>query len=145
MTIVSKLRVESLRLRKERNPVAASITFVISEIDKIGKNNGNRVTTEDEAIKAVQKIVATLRENLNYKLTETDEAATRLQIQILESVLPQMLSANETTDSIRAILTGKTRETMPAKGDIMKLLRAQHGALIDLKLVGSILKDRYGI
>lgn len=54
MTIVSKLRVESLRLRKERNPVAASITFVISEIDKIGKNNGNRVTTEDEAVKAVQ-------------------------------------------------------------------------------------------
>ncbi len=140
MTIVSKLRVESLRLRKERNPVAASITFVISEIDKIGKNNGNRVTTEDEAVKAVQKIVATLRENLNYKLTEADDAATRLQIQILESVLPQMLSANETIDSIRAVMVSN-----PTKGDAMKLLRAKHGALIDMKLASSILKDVYGV
>jgi uncharacterized protein YqeY len=140
MTIVSTLRVESLRLRKERNPVAASITFVISEIDKIGKNNGNRVTTEDEAVKAVQKIVATLRENLNYKLTEADDAATRLQIQILESVLPQMLSANETIDSIRAVMVSN-----PTKGDAMKLLRAKHGALIDMKLASSILKDVYGV
>lgn len=140
MTIVSKLRVESLRLRKERNPVAASITFVISEIDKIGKNNGNRVTTEDEAIKAVQKIVATLRENLKYKLTEADEAATYLQILILELVLPQMLSANETTDSIRAVMASN-----PTKGEAMKLLRAKHGALIDMKLASSILKDLYGV
>ena len=145
MTIVQKLKTESLRLRKERNPVAASITFAISEIEKIGKNAGNRATTEDEAVRVVQKLVATLRDNLNYHLTEADEANTRLQITILESVLPKMLTTEETVASIEVILGSKTPDNMPAKGDVMKLLRAQHGALIDLKLVGTILKETYGM
>lgn len=145
MTIVQKLKTESLRLRKERNPVAASITFVISEIDRVGKNSGNRATTEDEAVRVVQKLVSTLRDNLSYQLTEADESNTRLQIQILESVLPQMLTQEQTADSIRVIMTGKTRDNMPAKGDVMKLLRAQHGALIDLKLAGNIMKEVYGL
>lgn len=45
MPIVQQLKTESLRLRKERNPIAASITFVLSEIERVGKNNGNRETT----------------------------------------------------------------------------------------------------
>jgi hypothetical protein len=55
MNIIERLKTESLRLRKERNPVAASITFALSEIEKVGKNNGNRATTDDEAIKVIQK------------------------------------------------------------------------------------------
>ena len=141
MTIVQKLKIESLRLRKERNPVAASITFVISEIDKIGKNAGNRETTEDEAVRVVQKLVATLRDNLNYKLTDDDEAATLLQIQILEAVLPQMLTLAETQEAVVA----SVREIGPNKGAVMKALRAKYGALIDLKLAGSLLTETYGV
>jgi uncharacterized protein YqeY len=145
MTIVQTLKTESLRLRKERNPVAVSITFVLSEIEKVGKNAGNRETTEDEAIKVVQKIVATLNDNLQYNLTESDEAAIRLQISILSAALPQMITPEETVASIQVIMTGKTRENMPTKSDVMKLLRAQHGAIIDLKLAGNILKEIYGV
>lgn len=141
MTIVQKLKTESLRLRKERNPVAASITFVISEIDKIGKNSGNRETTEDEAVRVVQKLVATLRDNLNYKLTDDDEAATLLQIQILESVLPKMLTLADTSKAV----VDAVKEVGPNKGAVMKALRAKHGALIDMKLAGSVLTEIYGV
>lgn len=139
MTIVQKLRTESLRLRKERNPVAASITFVISEIDKIGKNNGNRITTEDEAVKVVQKLVATLRDNLSYKLTEADEANTRQQIQILESVLPQMVDENKIRDTIQELMFDSN--FIVNKGNVMKELRARFGALVDMKLAGTILQE----
>lgn len=141
MTIVQKLKTESLRLRKERNPVAASITFVISEIDKIGKNSGNRETTEDEAVRVVQKLVATLRDNLNYKLTDDDEAATLLQIQILESVLPKMLTVADTSKAV----VDAVKEVGLNKGAVMKALRAKHGALIDMKLAGSLLTEIYGV
>ena len=141
MTIVQKLKTESLRLRKERNPVAASITFVISEIDKIGKNSGNRETTENEAVRVVQKLVATLRDNLNYKLTDDDEAATMLQIQILESVLPKMLTVADTSK----VVVDAVKEVGPNKGAVMKALRAKHGALIDMKLAGSLLTEIYGV
>ena len=139
MTIVQTLKTESLRLRKERNPVAASITFVLSEIEKVGKNAGNRETTEDEAIKVVQKIVTTLNDNLQYNLTETDEAAIRLQINILSASLPQMISVEQTRSAMQDLAFD------PAfifnKGNVMKTMRARFGALVDMKLVGQMFEE----
>ena len=139
MTIVQKLKTESLRLRKERNPVAASITFVISEIDRVGKNNGNRATTEDEAVRVVQKLVSTLRDNLSYQLTEADEAATQLQIQILESVLPQMIDETRIRDTIQELMFDSN--FIVNKGNVMKELRARFGTLVDMKVAGTILQE----
>ena len=56
MTVVEQLKKRSMALRKERNPIAPSIQFALSEIEKVGKNSGNRETTEDEAIRVVQKL-----------------------------------------------------------------------------------------
>jgi hypothetical protein len=50
MTVIRELKKESLRLRKERSPVASSIVFAISEIEKVGNNAGNRETTEGKVI-----------------------------------------------------------------------------------------------
>lgn len=145
MPIVQQLKTESLRLRKERNPIAASITFVLSEIERVGKNNGNRTTTEDEAVKVVQKVIATLRDNLKYDITDSDAEAMRMQIQILESVLPAMASDEEIMNVIRPIMTGKTAETMPKKGEIMKVVRDAFGATVDMKRVGQLLQEIYGL
>ena len=145
MPIVQQLKTESLRLRKERNPIASSITFVLSEIERVGKNNGNRATTEDEAVKVVQKVIATLRDNLKYDITDSDAEAMRLQIQILESVLPAMASDEEIMNVIHPIMMGKTAETMPKKGEIMKVVRAAFGATVDMKRVGQLLLDVYGV
>ena len=41
MTVIEQLTKESLRLRKERNPVAPSIVFALSEIEKVGKKCGH--------------------------------------------------------------------------------------------------------
>lgn len=145
MPIVQQLKTESLRLRKERNPIAASISFVLSEIERVGKNNGNRATTEDEAVKVVQKVIATLRDNLKYDITDSDAEAMRMQIQILESVLPAMASDEEIMNVLRPIMTGKTAETMPKKGEIMKVVRDAFGATVDMKRVGQLLQEIYGL
>ena len=145
MPIVQQLKTESLRLRKERNPIAASITFVLSEIERVGKNNGNRATTEDEAVKVVQKVIATLRDNLKYDITDSDAEAMCMQIQILESVLPAMASDEEIMNVLRPIMTGKTAETMPKKGEIMKVVRDAFGASVDMKRVGQLLQEIYGL
>lgn len=137
MSVIEKLKIESMRLRKERNPIASSITFALSEVDKVGKNAGNRATTEDEAIKVVQKIVATLDENLK---VAADTAAIEQEKAVLLSVLPTMVSE----DTVRAYL----RETFTApanKGDVMKGLRAKFGALVDMKRAGAIASEELGI
>jgi uncharacterized protein len=141
MNIIQKLKAESLSLRKTRNPVAASITFAISEIEKVGKNAGNRATTEDEAIRVVQKLLATIEENLKLDIDDGRKIALNFEKRILESVLPQMASEAE----VRTFLQDSF-DTAPAnKGLVMKALKNHFGALVDMKLAGQIATELYGV
>ena len=146
MTVTEKLKAESLRLRKERNPVAASITFALSEIEKVGKNNGNRVTTDDEAIKVVQKLVATIDENLKLDIDDGRRIALNHEKQILLGVLPQMASDQDITTFLIVFMTShKKMSSAPTKGEIMKVLRGHFGARVDMKRAGEIVTSLYGV
>lgn len=142
MTVIEKLKTESMRLRKERSPVAASIQFAISEVEKVGKNAGNRMTTEDEAIKVIQKITATLRENL--KVTTEAAAAENVnaELAVLESVLPQMASAEEIRSKLVFAFDGAATKN---KGEIMKWAKAEWGARADMKIVGAVANELWGV
>lgn len=142
MTIIEKLKSESLRLRKERNPIASSITFAISEIEKVGKNNGNRETTDDEAIKVVQKLIATIDENLKVTTDDGRKVAFNFEKNILTSVLPQMASEEEIRSKLVFAFDGKQVRN---KGEIMKWAKTEWGSLADMKQVGSIASELYGV
>jgi uncharacterized protein YqeY len=144
MTVIEKLKSKSLELRKERSPVAPSIVFAISEIEKVGKNDGNRATTDDEAIRVVQKIITTIDENLKHADTGR-RIHLNYEKQILESVLPKMASDQDITDFLRELFTGKRGDKIPKKGDVMKALRDHFGALVDMKHAGQIAKELYGV
>jgi uncharacterized protein YqeY len=146
MTVTEKLKAESLRLRKERNPVASKIVFALSEIEKIGKNNGNRATTDDEAIKVVQKLVATIDELLKLHIGDAQRKDMEDEKSILVSVLPQMASDEEIAAFLSAFMTGRSKMgPVPKKGDIMKALRDHFGALADMKRAGQIATEIYGV
>lgn len=140
-TIVEKLKTESLALRKAKNPIASSITFALSEIEKVGKNNGNRETTEDEAIKVVQKLIATIDENLKLNVDETRKTHLTFEKRVLENVLPQMVSEDE----VRAYLSASFVEPPQNKGVAMKVLKTKFGALIDMRRAGEIITEMYGV
>lgn len=143
MTIIEKLRGEALNLRKTRNPIAASISFAISEIEKVGKNNGNRVTTEDEAIKVVQKLIATIDENIGFATLEQNEnrlVHLNFEKRILSSVLPEMVSMDE----VRQYLVSSFVEKPANKGIPMKVLKDKYGSKVDMKAAGNIVSELYG-
>lgn len=145
MIVIEKLKAESMVLRKTRNPVAASIVFTLSEIDNIGKNKGNRETTEDEAIKVIQKQIATIDENLKLDLDDGRRVALNFEKQILIGVLPQMATDDEITDFLRELFTGKRGNDIPKKGDVMKALRENFGSLVDMKRAGQLANEIYGV
>ncbi len=145
MSVIEKLKAESLALRKTKNSVAASIVFALSEIEKVGKNNGNRATTEDEAIKVIQKLIATIDENLKVATDDDRKIAFNFEKQILLGVLPQMASDTEITDFLRELFTGKREGDIPKKGDVMKALRDRFGSLVDMKRAGQIATEIYGV
>ena len=143
MTVTEKLKKESMRLRKERSPVAASIQFALSEIEKVGKNAGNRATTDDEAIRVIQKIVATINENLTHADTGR-KVHLNYEKTVLESVLPQMATEEEVVDFLQETFGGKLAE-IPKKGEIMRALREEFGSLVDMKRAGAIVSELYGV
>lgn len=146
MSIYEKLKAESMNLRKTRNPIAASITFALSEIEKVGKNAGNRSTTEDEAIKVVQKLIVTIDENLKLNIDDGRRIALNFEKQILLGVLPSMASDQDITTFLSVFMTSHSKmSSVPKKGDVMKALRDKFGALVDMKRAGQIATDIYGV
>ena len=131
-----------MSLRKERNPIAPSIQFALSEIEKVGKNSGNRETTEDEAIRVVQKLIATIDENLRVVDSDGHRIALNFEKQILQEVLPQMASEEE-VPSLLADILGTTAPKN--KGIAMKVIRDEFGAKVDMKRAGEIVTEMYGI
>lgn len=142
MSVIEKLKAESIALRKTRNPVAPSILFALSEIEKVGKNNGNRETTEDEAIKVIQKLIVTIDENLKVTTDDGRKIAFNFEKQILSGVLPQMASDEEVRQLLKDVLGDETPKN---KGVAMKVIRDEYGAKVDMKRAGEIVTELYGI
>lgn len=145
MSVIEKLKAESIALRKTRSPIAPSILFALSEIEKVGKNNGNRETTEDEAIKVIQKLIVTIDENLKLNIDDGRRVALNFEKNILSGVLPQMASEEEILNLLNSIMKDKTPETTPKKSEFMQAARFAFGAKVDMKRVGQLLLDTYGI
>ena len=141
MSVTEKLKAESMALRKVRSPVAPAILFALSEIEKVGKNSGNRATTDDEAIKVVQKLIATIDENLKLNIDDGRRVALNFEKQILSGVLPQMASDEEVRNYLKASIV----ETPQNKGVAMKVLKTKFGALVDMKRAGEIVTELYGV
>ena len=142
MSVIEKLKAESINLRKTRSPIAPSILFALSEIEKVGKNSGNRATTDDEAIKVIQKLIATIDENLKLNLDDGRKIALNFERNILASVLPQMASDEDVRSLLKDVLGDETPKN---KGVAMKVIRDEYGAKVDMKRAGEIVTELYGI
>lgn len=142
MSVIEKLKAESIALRKTRNPVAPSILFALSEIEKVGKNNGNRATTDDEAIKVIQKLIVTIDENLKLTTDDGRKIALNFEKQILSGVLPQMASDDEVRQLLKNVIGNETPKN---KGVAMKVIRDEYGAKVDMKRAGEIVTELYGV
>ena len=115
---------------------------LLSEIEKVGKNNGNRATTDDEAIKVIQKLIATIDENLKVATDDGRKIAFNFEKQILSGVLPQMASDDEVRQLLKDVLGDETPKN---KGVAMKVIRDEYGAKVDMKRAGEIVTEIYGI
>lgn len=140
--IIQKLKDKSIFLRKERSSLAPKIVFALSEIEKIGKNDGNRPTTDDEAVKVIQKIIATIDENLKLDLSYDVMDSLHRERQILSSVLPAMVTLTDIRDEM---IINFSKIAPKNKGEVMKWAKSKWGVYADMKVVGSIASELYGV
>lgn len=124
----TELKALAMRLRKSRDPLSPTIVFHVSEVEKIGKNAGNRETTEEETVQYLKKTVNRLRES------EFASDETRREIELLASLLPRMASREEVEEFIRT-----EGLNLSNKGEVMRAVKAQFGAAVDMRMVAEML------
>lgn len=142
--LLAKLRADQLVARKAKDDVrSALLTALVSEAAMVGKNAGNRESTDDEVIAVVKKFLKNAEETRGHaqKRAQTDSSVNLAdidrEIAILGDYLPQQMSADEIRE---VIVTFKGSNPSANMGLVMKHLKDNFGGKYDGKLASEIAK-----
>jgi len=140
MTKIDEIKTKSMELRKNKSELASFSSFILSEIVNIGKNDGNRETTEDEVISAIKKMIEKNKSSI--AMTKDGYAKMKLEAEIdfLRSFLPEMVSEDEISKFLRDEFGLEKPLNM---GIAMGAIKQKFGSLVDMKQASSIVKETY--
>lgn len=134
--IVQDLKSLLLQARKDKN--SAHVTFystLIGELVNIGKSNGNRETTDDEAVKHIRKWVNNIDETIKARGGVCTELLQERKM--CEKFLPLML----TELALRIAIEDAIEEHGKNQGAVMKYLKDKFPNQYDGKLASTIFKE----
>ena len=122
-SLINKIKEDHLNARKNGDKFTGVVlTTLVSEIVMVGKNNGNRETTDDETIKIIRKFkknVEAVIEILQKDSSDSDIMELKKdELVIYESYLPQELSE----DNLRGIIIEMIHNGYDNMGSIMKMM-----------------------
>lgn len=134
MTLIETIKNDQVQARKDRDTLRASLlTTLYSEASMVGKNSGNRQTTDEETVQIIKKFI----NNANELLKVHDSSDAKAEIEILKSYLPQQMTLEQLQGTI-----DHYRSTHPGVklGEIMSWLKATYPGLYDAKVASQIAK-----
>jgi hypothetical protein len=139
--VLENLEKESLRIRRDKGALSAFCAFALAEIRKIGKNKGNRETTEEETITAIKKMIDT--NNSNIAISASDYTIQKLTSEnnLLKSVLPEMVSELDLILFLRSLDTPEKLN----KSHYLKMVKEKYGVLVDMKLAVKLVETTLGV
>ena len=145
VSILMKIKKAQLEARKNKDGFRANIlTTLYSECSIIGKNAGNRETTDEECIKCITKFKKGVNEtlvNLKNKITYPEKIKElNDELSIYEEYLPVQMSEDDLTKVIKDIIDVNSFKSMKDMGSIMKMLKAQYSGTYDGKKASEIIK-----
>lgn len=140
MSLMEDIKKRQQKARILRDPITSNVlTTLLGEAAMVGKNDGNRETTDEEALKVIVKFVKNIDETVSV-LDPSDNRAILLyrEREILSEFLPKML----THDELVSILKEKFPEPAPIK-DIMSFLKENYANQYDGKVASGIVKGLF--
>lgn len=143
MSLLQTIKAASLQARKERRTAdAASLQTLIGEAEAIGKNAGNRETTDVEVVAVIKKFIKNLDELIMaLRPGESDIAIEQSTAEkaMLAAFLPKQLTTEELTHVIASI---KVEISAGPKdmGKILKLVKERFEGQYDGAAASTITK-----
>lgn len=150
MSILANIKSDQLIARKMRDKVKTDfLTSLIGEAERVGKNDGNRVSTDDEVLAVIKKAIKNADETLSLvkdkrmieEAAGLDDiiAALALEIETLKGYLPKQLSEAVLREAINEMVCSGM-----GLGGIMRHLKHGFGGHYDGKLASAIAKEMLG-
>jgi len=143
--ILQDIKKKQLQARKDKDKELTSIlSSLLAEVSIVGKNNGNRETTNKEAVTVIKKFIKNAEysieslKNSNYENTQDRIEELQNEISVYESFLPKQLSKVE-LEKIIGLFLGK--ETNPNMGSVMKYLKENYNGLYNGKVASNLVKE----
>ena len=143
MSLLQQIKGAQLIARKSKATLAAALlTTLIGEAEMIGKNAGNRETTDAEVVAVIKKFIKNIDETLEALKFSSDGRVqdANLEKRILETFLPKQLSEDELRKIVEDIKS-EINATQKDMGKVMGLLKARHDGLYDGKLASTLVKN----
>lgn len=135
MTLLKKIKDDQLLARKERDTVVASLlTTLYAEAVRVGKDDGNRETTDKEVVAVIKKFL----DNNKLSRDNIDDTDRLHVLAIEEAILNAYMPAQLSTEQLKA-LVDKTK--FPQIGDFMKYLKDNHAGEYDAKLASTLYRE----
>ena len=136
--LIDKIRKDLLNARRMRNTtITPLLTSLISEASMIGKNAGNRASTDEEVLHMVKKFLknaeetAALMKTVNRQTTIVDE-----EIEFLKAYLPKQMLKEEIALAIGELMASNPTAKL---GELMKLMKDKYNGLYDAKQASQII------
>lgn len=146
MTILDSVKMAQLQARKDkRADDASSLTTLIGEAEMIGKNDGNRVTTDAEVVAVIKKFVKNIDETLNVlskDSTKVDRVeALSKEKALLSTFLPKQLGEDELRHILSTFVSNLEDKNPKAMGKVLASLKEQFAGQYDGALASKITKE----
>ena len=144
--LIDRIKKDRIIAMKEKDGFTKTIlTTLIGEIEMVGKNNGNRKTTDDEAVKTIQKFkknteftIESLQGSHNWQNCQGEVEELIDEVSIYEGYLPKMMSEEDLTKLISDMIDALPN---PNIGMIMGQLK-KSGYAYDGKTASKIIKEQ---
>lgn len=135
MSLMEDIKAKQLAARKAGVPEASLYTTLLGEAGAIGKNAGNRETTDQEVVAVVKKFIKNLDETITALTSRNQDASSFLNERgVLEQFLPNQMDETR----LRALAIGC--DSMP---EFMKYLKENFAGQYDGKMASAVAKSYY--
>ncbi len=143
--LLDKIKADQLVARKAKDGIKASLlTTLYSEAINVGKNDGNRLSTDEEVIGVIKRFMKSANEN-KHIYTESHNELKLMEINneldILSQYLPQTLTEDEIKLAIENLFKNGFEQLPSEMGKIMKQLKVQYGTALDGNTASKVLRS----
>ena len=139
--LIEQVQQQLLQARKAKDSRLVTIlTTLFGEAQMIGKNAGNRQTTDAEVIALTKKFIDKIDETLSLVKDEQKRVELNFEKQVLSQFMPAMLSEQELTQEIQKILQSLPVVDKKAIGLVNKSLKENFAGRYNGQQVNEMLK-----